>query len=152
MKQYWILKSEPDTFSMDDLVTQKKSFWDGVRNYQARNFIKSMQAGEEAFFYHSSCKQIGIAGKIKISTMPEFDPTQFDVKSQYYDLRAKPEAPLWWGVWVVPVKKYSSIFSLESLKSVTEFKNHPITRKGNRLSVLPIELKQFVAIDKILGP
>ncbi|MDH4469288.1 MAG: EVE domain-containing protein [Bacteriovoracaceae bacterium] len=146
---YWILKSEPETFSFDDLILQTRSFWDGVRNYQARNYLKTMAPGDLAFFYHSSCKEVGVAGVMTIDSLPLADPTQFDPKSEYFDPKATVEHPRWFSVWMRPKEKFSKIVSLLELKTLEKMADHPLVKTGNRLSVLPLDQTQFDSIFKL---
>ncbi len=131
-------------------MEQKRSFWDGVRNYQARNFIKKMSKGDLAYLYHSSCAEIGIAGVMEIDSIPMADPTQFDKKSKYFDPKSTLDNPRWWGVSVKPQKAFSRIVSLEQLKKLPELREHPLVQRGNRLSILPVEENAFAAIAQIL--
>lgn len=143
---YWLLKSEPDVFGIDHLRKQKTSIWDGVRNYQARNNLMAMQEGDLAFFYHSSAESIGIVGLCKVIQTNLPDPTQFDPKSDYYDAKSTPENPRWWTVKVQFEQKYKGILSLETLKACFSPDDFILIRKGNRLSVIPVEEKVALEI------
>lgn len=145
MAAYWLFKSEPDVFSYDHLVANKREGWDGVRNYQARNFMRSMKVGDKAIFYHSNATPPGIAGVCKVAKTAEPDPTQFDPNSKYYDPASKPSDPRWDWVTVAPVKKLPFV-SLDELKSIPELANCRLLAKGNRLSVMPLEEHEFDAI------
>src|SRR3954462_3012774 len=106
--KHWLMKSEPDVFSIDDLATVKSSLWDGVRNYQARNFMtQEMKVGDKVVFYHSSAEPPGAAGLAEVKAPASPDPTQFDKKSEYFDPKAKPDKPIWFGVTVKFVKAFS---------------------------------------------
>jgi len=136
---YWLMKSEPDTFSIDDLKRKGKEAWDGVRNYQARNFMRDgMRVGDKVFFYHSNCAVPGIAGIASVATAAYPDPSQFDPKSQYFDPGAKREDPRWMLVDVKFVRKLKRVISLEELKGIDELADMALVRKGNRLSVMPV--------------
>lgn len=145
---YWLLKTEPDTFSIDDLKARKKEPWTGVRNYQARNYMREMKKGDLCFFYHSSCTIPGIAGICKISKIGVVDETQFDQKSQYYDLKSKKENPTWVCVEVSFVKKFPRIISLESLRKDEKLSEMRLLQKGSRLSVQPVNKQDFDYILK----
>jgi predicted RNA-binding protein with PUA-like domain len=136
--QYWLMKSEPDVYGITDLERDRITLWDGVRNYQARNYLKSMEIGDVAFFYHSNAKPPGIAGLMKIVEANVIDPSQFDPDSDYYDAKSTIDAPRWHTVRVEFVKKLPLI-SLETLRQTFTAEELGVLRKGNRLSVLPIE-------------
>jgi predicted RNA-binding protein with PUA-like domain len=136
---YWLMKSEPDTFSIDDLKRKGKEAWDGVRNYQARNYMRDgMRVGDKVFFYHSNCAVPGIAGIASVATAAYPDPSQFDPKSQYFDAGAKREDPRWMLVDVKFVRKLKRVITLEELKGIDELADMALVRKGNRLSVMPV--------------
>ena len=136
--QYWLMKSEPDVYSIDDLERDRNEIWDGVRNYQARNFLKSMAVGDIAFFYHSNTKPPGIAGLMKISEEMVVDPTQFDKNSKYYDSKSTPDAPRWHTVTVTYVETFAHYISLDELKKEFSPDELQVVKRGNRLSVMPI--------------
>jgi predicted RNA-binding protein with PUA-like domain len=142
---HWLLKSEPDTFSYDDLVRVKREGWDGVRNYQARNFLRQMQVGDRAIFYHSNAKPPGAAGICRIAKAAEPDPTQFDPTSHYYDPGSDPGDPRWDWVTVAPVKRLRFV-PLDELREMPELARCPLLARGNRLSVLPLTDDEFEAI------
>lgn len=144
---YWLLKSEPDVYSIEDLKRDCITLWDGVRNYQARNFLKEMQIGDLAFFYHSNTKPPGIVGLAKIIENHLIDPTQFDVNSPYFDPKATPNFPRWYTVKVEFLDQFSAIISLETLKQTFNSEELGVVKRGNRLSVMPVSL--FVA-ERIL--
>ena len=135
---YWLMKSEPDVYSIDDLARDRNEIWDGVRNYQARNFLKSMAVGDIAFFYHSNTKPPGIAGLMKISEERVVDPTQFDKASKYYDAKSTPEAPRWHTVTVTYVETFTHYISLNELKDTFAPDELQVVKRGNRLSVMPV--------------
>lgn len=135
---YWLMKSEPDVYSIDDLERDRDEIWDGVRNYQARNFLKSMKIDDIAFFYHSNTKPPGIAGLMKISKEMVVDPTQFDKTSKYYDPKSTPEDPRWHTVTVTYIETFTRYISLNDLKENFEPDELQVVKRGNRLSVMPI--------------
>jgi predicted RNA-binding protein with PUA-like domain len=136
---HWLMKSEPDTFSIDDLRQRKREPWDGVRNYQARNFMRDgMRVGDKVFFYHSNCAEPGIAGIAAVASEAYPDPSQFDPKSKYFDPASTREKPRWWLVEVKYVRKLKRVITLEELKQQPALVDLPLVRKGNRLSVLPV--------------
>lgn len=142
--KYWLMKSEPEVFSIDDLKKHKESFWDGVRNYQARNYMmKDMQVGDLVLFYHSNAEPPGIAGLAKVSKKASPDPTQFDKKSEYYDEKSSKENPRWYAVHVSFVEKFKHFISLEEIRSEKAVKDMVLLQKGSRLSVQPVTKKQF---------
>lgn len=149
-KKYWLMKSEPDVFSIDDLKKKKKSLWDGVRNYQARNFMmQDMQIGDEILFYHSNAEPPGVAGLAKVSAEAVPDPTQFDPQSEYFDAKASPDKPRWYCVEVAFEKAFSQLIPLEQIKSDPKLKNMLVIRPGQRLSVQPVDKADFDHILKL---
>lgn len=151
--RHWLLKSEPDELSIDDVANDPLHAipWTGVRNSQARNFIREMQVGDMAFFYHSSCAQIGIAGIVEVVSVSYPDPTQFDKKSHYYDSRATAENPKWFAVDVKYVRK-STLISLATLRKYLELENLRVLSKGSRLSVTPVEHDEWKFIENLMVP
>lgn len=137
--RYWLMKSEPDVYSIDDLQRDQTEIWDGVRNYQARNFLKEMELDDLAFFYHSNTKPPGIVGLMKIVETNVVDPTQFDQSSQYYDPKSDPENPRWHTVTVGYVETFQTGITLDQLKATFEPDDLWVVRRGNRLSVMPVE-------------
>ena len=137
---YWLMKSEPGNFSLDDLQRRPAQTepWDGVRNYQARNFMRQMQVGDQAFFYHSNARPSGIAGIVEIVRAAYPDPTQFDPASRYFDAKATVDAPRWDLVIVQFVRAFSAMVSLAQLKDVPALAGMEVVRKGSRLSVSPV--------------
>lgn len=148
---YWLLKSEPSVFSIDDLEQRGISLWDGVRNYQARNFLRAMLAGDEAFFYHSSCPEPGIAGILTVACTARPDPTQFNPDSPYHDPKSPPEAPRWDGIDVRFSEKFSTVIPLAVLKETPALAGLALVQKGSRLSVMPVSATEWKAIRKLAG-
>ena len=146
--RYWLMKTEPDEFSIDDLSKKKVEPWTGVRNYQARNFIREMEAGDGVLFYHSSCEVPGVAGIAEVAATAYPDPTQFDKKSDYYDAASKREEPRWSLVDVKFKRKLKRVIPLAELKDRDELEGFALLARGNRLSVLPVSKPQW---DFILG-
>ena len=152
-KQYWLMKSEPDDVSVDDVLAARDqtTSWYGVRNYQARNFIRDgMQVGDGVLFYHSSCAVPGIAGIAEIVSSPYPDATQFDPKNPYYDPKATPDNPRWIGIDVKAVKK-GRYLDLKELRSHPELEHMRLLQKGSRLSVMPVEPEEWRFILKLIG-
>jgi predicted RNA-binding protein with PUA-like domain len=148
---FWLMKSEPCTYSIDDLAKAKShiGFWDGIRNYQVRNLIRdTMQIGDLAFFYHSSCKIPGIVGIMKIISTGKPDETAFDPKSKYFDPTSDPKTPRWYGVDVQLGEKFDEIIPLSTLKEMSALKNMPLLKRGNRLSITPVTKTEWDAIMK----
>ena len=142
----WLMKSEPDEFSISDLQRLGKARWDGVRNYQARNFLRSMSVGDEFFFYHSSCPEPGIAGIARITQAAYPDPTALDPKSHYQDAKATLDKNPWSAVDVAFVEAFAKVLSLAYLKQQTELEQLSLVQKGSRLSVMPVTDEQWSAI------
>lgn len=145
-KKYWLMKSEPDVFSIDDLSKRENQteHWDGVRNYQARNFMRDeMQVGDIILFYHSNCPVPGIAGLATVASSAYPDHTQFDKKSDYYDPKSTQENPRWMMVDVKFKKKFGNVISLHYLKECDELKDMRLLQKGNRLSVMPVNKEEY---------
>lgn len=146
------MKSEPDAFSIDDLKKEKKSLWDGVRNYQARNFMMNdMKVGDEVLFYHSNAKPPGIIGLATISKNAVPDITAQDPKSKYYDAKASPEKPIWHCVEVKFKKKFNELISLDTLKDTKGLEDMLVIKKGQRLSIQPVTAKEYKIICKMAG-
>ena len=146
---YWLMKSEPDTYGIDDLQRDGREMWDGIRNYQARNMMRDdMRVGDQAFFYHSACKEPGIVGIMKIAGKPYPDPTQFDPNSRYYDPKSSKNAPRWCLVDVQFVRKLSRLLPLAELRPNPALDGMTLLRRGNRLSITPVEKRHW---DAILG-
>lgn len=149
---HWLMKSEPDVFSIADLARKRREAWDGVRNYQARNYMRQMAVGDEVLFYHSSCPQPGVVGIARISRTAFPDPTQFDPGSEYFDPGSKPEDPRWSAVEVEFVRSFAEVIALDALKTRPELSDMPLVKRGNRLSVMPVEPAQFRIITAMSKP
>jgi predicted RNA-binding protein with PUA-like domain len=147
----WLMKSEPDVYSIDDLRRDGSERWEGVRNYQARNFMREMAAGDLALFYHSNAKPPGVAGICRICRAAYPDDTQFDEKSSYYDSKSKKEAPRWSMVDVEFVEKFDELVPLQMLKDDPALKEMRVTQKGSRLSVQPVDKSHFKRVLKMAG-
>lgn len=146
---YWLFKTEPDECSIDDFATAPDTpiVWEGVRNYQARNFLRDdVAVSDEVFIYHSSCKDIGIAGIARVARAAYPDPSQFDSSSIYYDPRSTAENPRWFAVDLVYVSKLPQLIRLDKLKNLATLIELPLVRKGNRLSVMPVTCAQWQTI------
>jgi predicted RNA-binding protein with PUA-like domain len=149
--RHWLMKSEPDEFSIDDLVRAPKQTtpWVGVRNYQARNFMRDgMRIGDYAFFYHSSCPLPGIAGIVEISRLAYPDATQFDPKSAYFDPKSTRDAPRWLHVDVKLVGK-TRLVTLPMLRATHGLEDMVVLRRGNRLSITPVTPVQWRIVEKL---
>jgi len=144
---YWLMKSEPDVFSIDDLASAGREKWDGIRNYQARNMMRDdMKIGDEILFYHSSCKEPGVTGIARVASAPYADPTQFDKKSKYFDAKSDVKNPRWILVDVEFVRKLSRTISLAEIKADKKLESMILNRRGNRLSIMPVEKKHWTRI------
>ena len=136
---YWLMKSEPDAYSIDTLKNDGVTLWDGIRNYQARNFMRNMKKGDKVFFYHSNCKPPGIVGLMEVIDLNIVDPTQFEIDSKYFDPKSKIENPRWDCVKVQYIAKAKEILSLNELKILFSEDDLLVVKKGNRLSILPVK-------------
>ncbi len=142
--QYWLMKSEPGEYSIDHLKSDKIEHWDGVRNYQARNMMRDeMKKGDLAFMYHSNCDDIGIVGIMVIHREGYPDHTAFDKNDKHYDPKSNPDNPRWFMVDVKYKRKLKRTISLQELKQQKELKDMVLLRKGNRLSVMPVNEKEW---------
>jgi predicted RNA-binding protein with PUA-like domain len=153
MPNYWLMKSEPSEVSVDDALAAPKSTvaWTGVRNYQARNFMRDgMRVGDGVLFYHSSCAEPGIVGIARVASTAYADPTQFDPESHYFDAKSKPEAPRWELVDVQVVEKTRNL-TLAELRASEDLQEMTVLKKGSRLSITPVEPKHWRLIVKRLG-
>lgn len=144
--KYWLMKTEPSVFSINNLEMDRTAVWDGVRNYQARNYMRQMKKKDSVFIYHSNCKEIGIAGLAEILEDGFADPTQFNPKSPYFDAKTDPQNPRWTAVKIEFKMKFKQILTLGELKQNPLLKDFQLIQKGNRLSVLPISDKEYQAI------
>ena len=144
----WLLKTEPDVFSFDDLLAApaRTTLWEGVRNYQARNFMRAMRVGDAVLVYHSSTRLAGVAGLAEVVREAYPDPTQFDAQSPYYDAKAKEDAPRWDAVNVRGVTALPQFVSLAELREQPELRSLKILQRGNRLSVTPLTANEFCVI------
>lgn len=140
---YWLVKSEPEVFSIDAFAKARVTQWDAVRNYQARNFLQAMQVGDQVLFYHSNAEPTGIAGlgKVKSSAYP--DTLQFDKRSDYFEPRATPDKPVWFAPDMQFVRKFPKIVTLAELRAEPKLKSMLVLKKGMRLSVQPVSPKEF---------
>lgn len=148
--RYWLFKSEPSCFSIDDLSRRPKqtAAWDGVRNYQVRNMLRDeIKPGDLAFFYHSSCTPPGIAGVVKVIKAGYPDSTAWDIQSDHFDPASTPENPRWYMVDVQLVKKFSHFVTLDEIKRNTKLKEMLILRKGNRLSITPVTVGEWKVVE-----
>jgi predicted RNA-binding protein with PUA-like domain len=141
---YWLMKSEPDVYGIDDLKRDRREAWDGVRNYQVRNMMRDdMRKGDLAFFYHSNCAEPGIVGVMRIVREAYPDHTQFDPKSKYYDPKSEKDDPRWLMVDVAYKRKLRRTITLAELKAQPELAELPLVRRGNRLSVMPMARREW---------
>lgn len=147
-KKYWLVKSEPDCYSIDDLEKDGSTFWDGVRNYQARNFMRDdMKVGDRVLFYHSNAEPTGVAGICEVEKEGYADHTAFDPNEDHFDPKSDKDNPRWMMVDVKFVKKFKKIVTLAELKTNPKLENMRLVQRGNRLSVMPVEKVEF---DEIL--
>ncbi|MEY3017307.1 MAG: hypothetical protein RL336_442 [Pseudomonadota bacterium] len=150
--KYWLVKSEPDECGIDHFVAAGANSirWDGVRNYQARNFLRQMSVGDRVLLYHSSCQHIGIAGELEVVASSYPDPTQFDVQSPYVDLKSSQEEPRWSAVDLVLIEKWPAILPLNTLKqNATQLEGLQVIAKGARLSVMPVTHEHWQVIQQL---
>lgn len=149
---YWLMKSEEEEYSIDDLKRDKKVAWFGVRNYMARNFMRdTMKKGDLVFFYHSNGKPSGIVGVGKVVSLPYADATQFNPTSPYFDPKAKKEKPIWMLVDIGYVKKYKNMLSITEMRAINALSQMVLLQKGSRLSITPVSEKDFTYIDTLLS-
>ena len=150
-KKYWLMKSEPDVYSLARLEKEKTTWWSGVRNYLARNYMmKEMNLGDEILFYHSSCEPPGVAGLAIVTAKAAPDPTQFEKKSEYFDPKASKEKPRWFCVEVGKPQAFKKFVSLQDLRDQKSLQDMLVLQKGSRLSIQPVSAEQF-AFVKTLG-
>ena len=138
---YWLMKSEPDAYSIENLEADVTTIWDGIRNYQARNFMRKMDIGDQVFFYHSNCKPPGIVGLMEVVDKNITDPTQFDQNSKYFDPKSDRSRPRWDCVKVKFISKSIKMITLQELKSLFFEDDLIVVKKGNRLSITPVKEK-----------
>ena len=151
---YWLMKSEPNAFSIDDLakMPQQTEHWDGVRNYQARNMLRdALQVGDQVFFYHSNCAIPGIVGVMEVVRAGYPDHTAFDPQSKYFDPQSHPDKPRWFMVDVKYLRHTRRLIPLAELKQQPALENMPLVRKGNRLSIMPVSKQEWDFIQQIEG-
>ena len=142
--QYWLMKSEPDTYSIDDLQSFGVDHWDGIRNYQVRNFFRDqMQVADQAFFYHSNCKEPGIVGTMEIVSKAYPDHTAFDPSEKYFDSKSDPENPRWLMVDVRYIRHLDRMIMLGELRQQRQIADMKLLQRGNRLSVLPLSKMEW---------
>lgn len=148
---HWLMKSEPEVYSIIDLEREGNTLWDGIRNYQARNFMRTMQVGDRAFFYHSNTTPPGIVGLMEVCETGLLDPSQFDPDSKYYDPRSSPTAPRWDCVRLRYLRTFARLLSLETLRESFVEAELAVVRRGNRLSILPVSEASARRIYGLLG-
>lgn len=151
-KKYWLVKSEPNTFSIDDLAKAKNktTYWDGVRNYQARNFMRDeMKLGDHVLFYHSNCDPTAVVGYCEVVKEAYPDFTAFDPSNPHYDPKSKKDNPAWMMVDIKFVEKFKHPVTLDEVKNNPKLKDMRLIQRGNRLSVFPVEKKEFEEIIKM---
>ena len=147
--KYWLMKTEPNVFSIHDLKKNKTTLWEGVRNYQARNFMMNdMNPNDQVLFYHSNAEPSGIAGLATVSKAAIPDPLQFDQKSEYFDPKATKAKPIWFCVEVKYKDTFENVLSLAELKTITELSEMLVIKKGQRLSIQPVSETDFNFICK----
>jgi predicted RNA-binding protein with PUA-like domain len=143
MSNYWLLKTDAGCYNIDDLLSDKKTSWTGIRNYQARNYLKAMKVGDKALFYHSSCAEPAIVGIAEIASEAYSDPTQFDKKDEHFDPKSKKELPIWSTVDIIFLKKLEKPITLFNIKQEKQLDGMIIAQKGSRLSVTPVSLQNY---------
>jgi len=146
---YWLIKSEPTSYSIDDLKRDKATLWEGVRNYQARNFMNEMRVGDLAIFYHSSAEPPAAVGIAEINGLAEPDPTQFDSNDSHYDPKATPSKPIWYCVRVKFKQKFEREITLSELRAQKGLEKMVLLQKGSRLSVQPVTAKEFKIVSEL---
>ncbi|MGB1621555.1 MAG: EVE domain-containing protein [Synechococcus sp.] len=146
------MKSEPDVYGIDHLRQEGSTLWDGIRNYQARNFMRTMAVGDQAFFYHSNCKPPGIVGLMEVTDVGLIDPTQFDPDAKYYDPKSTPEKPRWDCARLNYKGVFAEMLSLEQLRELYDVDQLAVVRRGNRLSILPVPDSTAKDLLERLGP
>lgn len=150
--RFWLMKSEPDAYSIDDLKRDGSTSWDGVRNYQARNFMRDeMRVGDWVLFYHSNAKPPGVAGLARVSRLAYPDDSAFDRKSKYFDAKSDPKNPRWLMVDISHVETFNNKVSLDDLRNHAELAQMLLLQRGQRLSIQPVEKTHFTAVLKVCG-
>ena len=150
-RNYWLMKSEPDVYGIHHLQQEGTTLWDGIRNYQARNFMRTMQPGDRAFFYHSNAKPPGIVGLMEVIETGITDPSQFDPNNKYFDPKSKPEAPRWDCARLRYLGTFAELLSLDALRQEFSAEELPVVRQGNRLSILPVPETSAERLLSLLG-
>lgn len=148
---YWLIKSEPHVFAYADLERVQVEPWNGVRNYQARNFLRQMQVGDLCLFYHSNAKPAGVVGVARVVRAAYADDLQFDPDSEYFDPRSDTANPRWSMVDVEPLQVFPRLLPLAEMRELAQWQTSPLVRKGNRLSVLPVSSDEFAAALGAVG-
>jgi predicted RNA-binding protein with PUA-like domain len=149
---FWLMKSEPDVYGIEHLQHDGTTLWDGIRNYQARNFMRSMAIGDRAFFYHSNAKPPGIVGLMEVVETGITDPSQFDPRNKYFDPKSSAEKPRWDCVRLRYVGTFAELLSLDALREQFSVEELPVVRQGNRLSILPVPDASAQRLLELLGP
>lgn len=150
MARSWLMKSEPDTYPFEQLEKEGRTMWDGVRNYQARNYMRDdMRVGDEVLFYHSSTKVPGVVGVARVASEPYPDPTQFDESSDYYDPKATEAEPRWYLVDIEPEERLARLVSLQEMKDDPALEGMLLLKRGNRLSVMPVEPQHAARVREL---
>ena len=148
---YWLMKSEPDAYSIDDLAREETTLWDGIRNYQARNFMRSMAIGDQAFFYHSNAKPPGIVGLMEVIETQLVDPSQFDPSSKYFDPASDRQKPRWDCARLRYKGRFETMLSLDELRNSFSEDELGVVKRGNRLSILPVRAESAARLLELLG-
>jgi predicted RNA-binding protein with PUA-like domain len=149
-KKYWLIKSEPEAYSIDDLQKDGQTCWDGVRNYQARNFMRDeMKIGDQVLYYHSNAKPPGVIGVARVCKESYPDDTAWDAKDKHFDPKTKKDDPTWFMVDVEFEEKFADVVSLDELKSHAELEGMLVTRRGQRLSIQPVEAEHFQFVQRL---
>ena len=149
---YWLMKSEPDVYGIQHLQQEGSTLWDGIRNYQARNFMRSMAIGDRAFFYHSNAKTPGIVRMMEVIETGITDPSQFDSANKYFDPKSSPDKPRWDCVRLQYLGTFAQLLSLDALREQFSVEELPVVRNGNRLSILPVPEASAQRLLERLGP
>jgi len=147
--KYWLVKTEPESYSIDDLVRDRKTEWTAVRNYQARNFLKEMAIGDLVLFYHSNAEPTGVVGIAEVSRTAQPDPTQFDSKSEYFDPKATKDAPRWFCPTLKFIEKFKGVIVLDKLRTINGLEGMILLKKGSRLSVQPVSAGEYRILLKL---
>ena len=149
---FWLAKSEPAVYGIADLKRDKRTLWEGVRNYQARNFMRAMQQGDRVLLYHSNADPLGVAGVATVSALAQPDPLQFDKRSEFFDSAATTEQPRWSAVELAFETEFARVITLEELRAAKALSKLMILQRGNRLSVTPVQPVEFRAICALASP